>query len=161
MCNSDECLEVFASTRVHPCRDVKAVFVSARAGCSIEDVFDNRGFDFGDFPYLVFSNGSAFVRCRKRDAAFFAGLQLVPLSDKFGEIGGNRDSDYFMVFSVLRGRPHGKALNLLPNNFSSLFIKLSSPHGLPVIEHFFMFFIICSSSFSRKYFNQSFISSSK
>ena len=84
------------------------------------------------------------------------------LSGSGGENRGeNRDSDYFMVFSVLRGCPHGKALNLLPNNFSSLFIKLSSPHGLPVIEHFFMFFIICSSSFSRKYFNQSSLSSSK
>lgn len=74
---SDKRLEIFSRTRVHPFRDVKAVFVSARAGCSIEDMFDNRWFDFWDFPYLAFFNGSAFVRFAKRDAAFFAGLQFV------------------------------------------------------------------------------------
>ncbi len=69
-----------------------------------------------------------------------------------------RDSDYLLD---LRGLPHGKALSLLPNNFSSLFKNLSLPHGLPVIEHFLIFSIICSSSFSFKYSDQSSISSSR
>jgi len=74
---SDKRLEIFSRTRVHPFRDVKAVFVSARAGCSIEDVFDNRWFDFRDFPYLAFFNGYAFVRFGERDAAVLAGLWFV------------------------------------------------------------------------------------
>ena len=50
----------------------------------------------------------------------------------------NRDSDYLLF---LRGLPHGNALDLLSNNISSFFIKLSSPHGLPVVEHFLKFLV--------------------
>jgi len=58
------------------------------------------------------------------------GQRLQPTNRRSSEEGKlkNRDGGYFVVFSVLRGRPYGKAPNLLPNNFSSLFIKLSLPH---------------------------------
>ena len=51
--------------------------MSTRAGCFIEDVFDNRGFDFRNFPYLAFFNGNALVRFGERDAAVLAGLWFV------------------------------------------------------------------------------------
>ncbi|KKO20879.1 MAG: hypothetical protein BROFUL_00395 [Candidatus Brocadia fulgida] len=51
--------------------------MSARAGCSIEDMFDNRWFDFWDFPYLAFLGGNTFVRFTERDTASLAGLGFV------------------------------------------------------------------------------------
>jgi len=51
--------------------------VSARASCSIEDMFDNRWFDFRDFPYLSFFNGETLVRFGERESAVLTGLWLV------------------------------------------------------------------------------------
>jgi hypothetical protein len=44
----------------------------------------------------------------------------------------NRDSDYLFDF---RGLPHGKALSLLPNNFSSVFKNRSLPQEGKWVTH--------------------------